>query len=218
MLARTARGPGASPLLGHRTGSAAHLLAVGLGNPGAEYERTRHNLGAEVVARLAARHGGRLRRSRAERSMVDEVRLDCQGGRRLALAFPQTYVNESGLAVARLVRRFGIEDLSRLVVVYDELDLPVGRLRVKVGGGTAGHNGLRSIQAHLHSSDFLRVRIGVGKPPGRKEGADHVLAAPTRAERKELDVVVEEAADAVEMLVCESPGAAMNRFNAPPQP
>jgi PTH1 family peptidyl-tRNA hydrolase len=186
---------------------------VGLGNPGSEYERTRHNLGAEVVARLAERHGGRLRRSRAERSLADEVRVECDGGRRLALAFPQTYVNESGLAVARLVRRYGIEDLSRLVVVYDELDLPVGRLRVKVGGGTAGHNGLRSIQAHLHSPDFVRVRIGVGRPPGRKQGADHVLTAPTKSERKELDVVVEEAADAVEILVCEGAQAAMNRFN-----
>jgi len=142
------------------------------------------------------------------------VKVDCDGVRRLALAFPQTYVNESGLAVARLVRRFGIEDLGRLVVVHDELDLPVGRLRVKMGGGTAGHNGLRSIQAHVHSPDFARVRIGVGKPPGRKQGAGHVLGPPSKSERKELEVVVEEAADAVEVLLCQGPQAAMNRFNA----
>ena len=166
-----------------------------------------------MVARLAERHGGRLRRSRSERALVDEVKVDCADCRRLALAFPQTYVNESGLAVARLVRRFGIADLGRLVVVHDELDLPVGRLRVKVGGGTAGHNGLRSVQAHLHSSDFVRVRMGVGKPPGRRQGADHVLGPPSRSERKELEVVVEEAADAVEVLLCEGPQAAMNRFN-----
>ena len=182
---------------------------VGLGNPGSEYERTRHNVGAEVVSVLARRHGGRLRKSK-ERALVDEVRAD---GRRMALAFPQTYMNDSGMAVGPLVRRFGIDDLERLVVVHDELDLPVGRLRVKVGGGLAGHNGLRSIKAHLRSDGFCRVRIGIGKPPGRQEGVDHVLRAPTKGGRAELDVVVEEAADAVETILHAGPAAAMDRYN-----
>ena len=138
------------------------------------------------------------------------------GGRRLALAFPQTYMNESGMAVAPLVRRFGIDDVTRLVVVHDELDLPVGRIRVKVGGGLAGHNGLKSIKAHLHTDAFCRVRIGIGKPPGRREGVDHVLRAPGKAERELLAVAIEEAADAVEAILAEGPAVAMNRFNTAP--
>jgi PTH1 family peptidyl-tRNA hydrolase len=197
-------------LLRKRTGTPADLLVVGLGNPGAQYARTRHNVGAEVVEVLAARHGGRLKLGK-ERALVDEVRL---GGKRMALAFPQTYMNDSGLSVGPLVRRFGIDDLERLVVVHDELDLPVGRLRVKVGGGLAGHNGLRSIKAHLLDDGFVRVRIGVGKPPGKQQGADHVLKPPGKAERAELDVVVQEAADAVEAILHDGPAAAMNRFNA----
>ena len=135
-------------------------------------------------------------------------------GKQLALAFPQTYMNDSGQAVAPLVKRFGIEDLGRLVIVHDELDLPVGALRVKIGGGLAGHNGLRSIKAHLGTDGFVRVRIGVGKPPGRQEGADHVLRRPGKQERTELDIAIEEAADAVELLAAEGVEAAMTKFNA----
>jgi PTH1 family peptidyl-tRNA hydrolase len=141
---------------------------------------------------------------------VAEVRVD---DRRLVLAFPQTFYNDSGLAVAALARRHGIDDWAHLVVVHDELDLPVGRMQVKDGGGLAGNKGLESIRAHLHTADFLRVRIGVGKPPGRMEGADHVLRRPGKAERTELDVVIEEAADAVEVILAEGADAAMNRFN-----
>ena len=159
---------------------------------------------------LAGRHGGRLRKAK-ERALVDEVRID---GSRVALAFPQTFMNDSGLAVAPLVRRFGVEDLARLVVVHDELDLPVGTLRVKFGGGLAGHNGLKSIKSHLHSDAFCRVRIGIGKPAGRSEGVDHVLGAPGKAERTALAVSVQEAADAVELILAAGPDAAMNRFNA----
>jgi PTH1 family peptidyl-tRNA hydrolase len=159
---------------------------------------------------LAARHGGALRRGK-EQALVTEVRV---GGRRLALAFPQTYMNESGRSVAPLVRRFGIDDLSRLVVVHDELDLPLGAVRVKAGGGLAGHNGLRSIKAHLHDDGFSRVRIGIGKPPGGKErGADHVLKAPGKKAREELDVGIELAADAVECILEEGLSVAQNRFN-----
>ncbi len=193
-----------------RRGTPADLLVVGLGNPGPEYAQSRHNAGFMVVDRLVERHGGRLRKGR-ERALVDEVRID---GHRVALAQPQTYMNESGQSIAPLVRRFGIEDLHRLVIVHDELDLPLGRMKVKVGGGLAGHNGLRSIRAHLHSDDFVRVRIGVGKPPTKEQGADHVLKRPSRADQALLDEMVERSADAVETILREGPEAAMTRFNA----
>ena len=167
-------------------------------------------MGAEVIELLAARHGERLRLARKEQSLTAETRM---AGRLVALAFPQTYMNDSGLAVARLVRRYGVDDLRRLVIVQDELDLPVGRLKLKAGGGTAGHNGLKSIAAHLHSQEFLRVRIGVGKPPGRKRGVDHVLGRFGKAERAEIDVVVQEAADAVEVIAKDGFEVAMNRYN-----
>ncbi len=195
---------------GARRGTPADLLVVGLGNPGAEYVGTRHNIGVDVVELLASRHGGRLKASK-ERALVAEVRV---GEHRVALAFPQTYMNESGASVAPLVRRHGVTDVSRVVVVHDELDLPVGRLKVKAGGGLAGHNGLKSIKAHLHSDAFVRVRIGVGKPPGRQAGADYVLRRPGKAERAELDVVVGEAADAVEAMLTDEIGEVMTRFNA----
>jgi PTH1 family peptidyl-tRNA hydrolase len=193
-----------------RRGTPADFLVVGLGNPGAEYARSRHNVGFDVIELLASRHGGRLRKSK-ELALVDEVRVD---RRRVALAEPQTYMNDSGQSVAKLVRRFGIDDLQRLVVVHDELDLPLGRMKVKVGGGLAGHNGLRSIRAHLHRDDFVRVRIGVGKPPSKEQGADHVLRNPSRRERDTLDEIVVTAADAVETILEHGPSAAMTRFNA----
>jgi PTH1 family peptidyl-tRNA hydrolase len=191
-----------------RRGAAADLLVVGLGNPGDEYRGSRHNVGAEVVELLAKRHGGRLRR-RKERALADEVTIDSN---RVALAVPLTYVNDSGLAVGSLVRRFGVTP-EHLVVVHDELDLPVGELKVKSGGGLAGHNGLRSIVAHLHSPDFQRVRLGVGKPVSKERGADHVLNRFGKRERAEVDVIVEQAADAVEAIARDGIDAAMNQFN-----
>lgn len=161
-----------------------------------------------MVALVAERHGEKLRPGR-ELANVAEVRLD---GKRLVLAFPQTYMNESGRAVARLARRYKVEDMARLVVVHDELDLPLGTVRVKEGGGLAGHNGLRSIQAHLHTDGFARIRIGIGKPPGN--GADHVLHRPSRADRELIDGAVSTAADAVEVIAASGITAAMNRFNA----
>jgi PTH1 family peptidyl-tRNA hydrolase len=192
-----------------RRGTPADLLVVGLGNPGPQYMGTRHNLGFEVVELLAERHGGRLRKGR-ERAMVDEVRLD---GHRVALAEPLTYMNLSGESVAPLVRRYGITDLHRLVVVHDELDLPVGAIKVKVGGGLAGHNGLRSIKAHLHDVDFVRIRLGVGKPRSKEHGADHVLSRVGKREREVFDLVVQHAADAAEQLVVDAPEAVMTRVN-----
>lgn len=183
---------------------------MGLGNPGPDYAGTRHNLGADVVTLLAERAGTALRKGK-ERALTAEIRT---GGRLLVLAFPQTYVNLSGESVGRLVRRYGIsDDLRRLVVVHDELDLPVGRIKIKDGGGTAGHNGLESIRSHLHTGGFLRVRMGIGRPPGRQVAADYVLRRPGRAERIDLDVAVDEAADAVVCILQEGVERAMNRFN-----
>lgn len=184
---------------------------VGLGNPGDELRGTRHNVGAEAVALVAARQGVRLRRERRLRAEVGETSL---GPSRVALAVPLTYMNESGSAVASLVRRFGLSDLDHLVVVHDELDLAPGRVKVKVGGGLAGHNGLKSLRSHLRSADFARVRIGIGKPPGTMAGADYVLRRPSRTERENLDRAVEVAADAVEAVAAGGLGGAMNLYNA----
>lgn len=203
MAFRSARSPA------ERRGTPADLLVIGLGNPGAEYANTRHNCGADTVALLADRHGVRLKLGK-ERAISGEGPV---GSRRLALAFPQTYYNDSGLAALALVRRHGIEDLHRLVVVHDEMDLEPGTIKVKVGGGLAGNNGLKSIKAHLHTDDFVRVRIGIGKPPGRQQGVDHVLKRPGKAEKAEFDVAMAEAADAVEMILVEGPEAAMTRYN-----
>lgn len=193
-----------------RRGTPADWLVVGLGNPGKEYAGSRHNVGFEVVDLLARRHGARLKAGK-ERALVDEVRVE---GQRVALAEPTTYMNLSGESVAPLVRRYGIDDPTRLVVVQDELDLPLGRVRVKVGGGLAGHNGLRSIKAHLHTDAFLRVRIGVGKPPTKEHGADHVLKKVGKGDRELLAVAVEVAADAVELIIAQGAEAAMNQVNS----
>ncbi|HWC68217.1 MAG TPA: aminoacyl-tRNA hydrolase [Acidimicrobiales bacterium] len=195
-----------------RRGTPADLLVIGLGNPGAEYERSRHNVGAEAVDLLARRHHATLKRSK-ERALTAEVTI---GGRRVALAEPLTYVNLSGEAATKLVRRYGIAVPRQLVVVQDELDLPPGVVRVKAGGGLAGHNGLRSLTQHLKTQDYLRVRIGVGKPPSKERGADHVLRRIPKRERDALDVAVEVAADAVECIATEGVEAAMREFNGRP--
>lgn len=189
------------------------LLVVGLGNPGDEYARTRHNVGAEVVELLARRHGGKLHGTKG-RARSDEVRM---GDKRVALAVPLTYMNDSGEAVAGLVRRLGVEP-EQIVIVHDELDLQPAVLRIKVGGGLAGHNGLRSIKQHLHTEAFMRVRIGVGKPPSKERGADHVLSRVSKRDRDAMDVTIEEAADAVELIVRDGVDAAMNRYNGRPEP
>jgi len=186
-------------------------LVGGLGNPGDEYSSTRHNAGAWVVDELLRRHDGRLRRARRETAMVDEVRVD---GKRLVLAVPSTYMNESGRAVGPLVRRHGVDDLTHLVVVHDEIDLPVGRMKVKQGGGLAGHKGLKSIRSHLRSDEFTRIRIGVGKPDRTPKGGDYVLKRPSRSDRAELERIVARAADAVEHILAFDVASAMNHFNA----
>jgi PTH1 family peptidyl-tRNA hydrolase len=191
-----------------RSGTPADFLVVGLGNPGEEYARTRHNVGAETVELLATRLRVTLKKEKT-RARAAEGRM---GHRRVALAVPLTYMNDSGLAVVALARRYGVEP-EQIIVVHDELDLPVAALKVKAGGGLAGHNGLRSIVSHLHSDAFLRVRIGVGKPASKEQGVDHVLKKFSKRERSEIDVTIEQAADAVECIVGDGVDAAMNRFN-----
>ncbi len=184
-------------------------IIIGLGNPGKEYAGTRHNVGEEVVALLAKRHDTALKAGR-DKALVAEVHI---ADKHVVLAFPTTYMNDSGQAVGALMRRHRIVDPTRLIIVHDELDLPVGSLKVKEGGGLAGNNGLRSITQHLHTQDYLRVRIGIGKPTSKDRGVDHVLSRVPKAERRILDVVVERAADAVEMILAEGSVAAMTAFN-----
>jgi len=188
-------------------------LVVGLGNPGKQYARTRHNVGEEVAALLASRHGGSLKTSR-DHALVDDVRI---GSKRVVLAFPTTFMNESGKAVRALSRRYGFNRgpiAERLIVVHDELDLPPGVVRVKVGGGLAGHNGLRSITQHLKTQEFVRVRIGVGKPPSKERGGEHVLSKVPTNERAMLDDAVQRAADAVELILKHGADTAMQQTNA----
>lgn len=187
------------------------LLVLGLGNPGERYAGTRHNVGADAVAELARRHGARLKVDGKVNAQVADVRV---GSARILVAVPTTYMNESGQAAAALVRRYEIDDLARLVVAHDELDIEQGRLKLKLGGGLAGHNGLRSIDAHLHSRDFVRVRMGVGKPPGGADkGADWVLSKVRGSTRDELDVMVAEAADSIELVASDGIDVAMQRYN-----
>jgi PTH1 family peptidyl-tRNA hydrolase len=187
----------------------ATFLVVGLGNPGKEYEHTRHNAGADAVALLAQRHNEKLKSDKT-RSVSTVVRI---GDDRVVLAIPQTYMNDSGIAVGALAAWHSVEDPGRIVVVHDELDLEVGRIKLKEGGGLAGNNGLKSIKQHLHTDEFLRIRIGIGKPPGKKHGANHVLSKPTKAEAELLGVTIVEAAEAVEMIVKDGIAPAMNVYN-----
>ena len=184
-------------------------LVVGLGNPGKEYARTRHNVGEETVVLLARRVGATLKSGR-DKALVADARI---AGKKVVLAFPTTYMNESGQAVGAMMRRYRLIDPAHLIIVHDELDLEPGVMKIKVGGGLAGHNGLRSITQHLHTQDYVRVRIGVGKPRSKEHGANHVLSRVSAADRELLDVMVQRAADAVEAILAEGVDAAMARFN-----
>lgn len=190
------------------------LLVIGLGNPGTEFAGTRHNVGARTAEILAERNQASFGMQKKTHARIASVPGT---GTRLVLAIPTTYMNESGRAAAPLVRHYlGDEKfpLGRVIVVHDDLDLDPGTVRVKLGGGTAGHNGLKSIGQHLHAYDFVRVRIGVGKPPGSMSGADYVLRRLSREEREELDGACERAADAVETVLADGVSQAMTVFNA----
>jgi PTH1 family peptidyl-tRNA hydrolase len=199
-------------LFDRRAGKGAPFewLVLGLGNPGKQYARSRHNVGEECVRELASRHAATFKTGR-DNSEVAEARF---GDQRVVLAFPLTFMNDSGQAASALVRRYRIESPEQIVVVHDELDLEPGAVKLKAGGGLAGHNGLRSITQHLKSQDYLRVRIGVGKPPSKEAGAGHVLNRVPTAERKLLDIAVARAADAVETILAQGIDAAMRTFHA----
>ena len=185
-------------------------LVVGLGNPGPEYEATRHNVGVRVVELLAARAGGGRFSKHRSNADVLEGRL---AGRRVVLAKPRTYMNLSGGPVAGLAQYFSVP-VADVVVLHDELDLDFGVVRLKRGGGEGGHNGLRSISRALGSKEYLRVRFGIGRPPGRQDPADYVLKRFSGAEAKELELAVDLAADAAEALLSDGLEAAQNRFHA----
>lgn len=177
---------------------------VGLANPGPEYERTRHNIGAEVVAAVAEGSGEHLGRGPSRlRSTIAQTVVS---GEKVVLAVPLTYMNQSGGPVRSMVDYFGIE-VADLLVIHDDIDLPFGRLRLQVGGGTGGHNGLRSVEATLATRDFTRLKFGVGRPPGRMDPADFVLRRFAKAERAEVDLMIADAADVVDLWVTDVEGA-----------
>ena len=191
-------------------------LVVGLGNPGPEYAGNRHTVGAMAIEELAARDaaGGRASfKAHKARARVAEVRLRV-GGPKLVLAVPSTYMNTSGGPVAGLLKYYDVP-VERLVVLHDELDIDAGLVRLKRGGGEGGHNGLRSISQSVGSKDYFRVRLGIGRPPGRQDPADFVLRDFGKAEREELPVLLGDAADAVEAIVEVGLTEAQQRFHAP---
>ncbi len=181
-----------------RRGERSVLLIVGLANPGSEYEGSRHNVGGDAVREVVARRGGRLALERRQRA--ESTTLHTSLGP-VTLAVPTTFMNESGSALSPLLRRTSIDDYSNLVIVHDELDLEPGRVQLKLGGGLAGHNGLRSIAQTLGTQDFGRLRIGIGKPPRKEQGADYVLKRPTGKLRESIALDVALAADAIETLL-----------------
>jgi PTH1 family peptidyl-tRNA hydrolase len=192
-----------------RSGDMQRTLIVGLGNPGKKYARTRHNVGTDAIELLAKRLNVSLKVGR-DRAQVAETRIDDHA---VVLVVPTTWMNESGEAVGPIARRYKIP-ASNIIVIHDELDLEPGAVKLKMGGGLAGHNGLKSVSQHMGTNDYMRVRIGVGKPSTKEQGADHVLSSIPPAERKILDVAVEIACDAVERIMKEGLDAAMREYNA----
>ncbi|HQA31018.1 MAG TPA: aminoacyl-tRNA hydrolase [Propioniciclava tarda] len=198
----------------------AAWLVVGLGNPGPTYATHRHNVGFMVVDELARRARASFTAPRLMRAEVCETRLTASGiggigadAERVVLLKSRTYMNESGIAVSKASAFFKI-DPAHTIVVHDELDIDLTQLRLKLGGGDNGHNGLKSIRAHLGTGDFYRVRFGIGRPPGRQEPADFVLTSFPASAREDVAVEVGRAADAVEVLIASGLAEAQNRFNS----
>ena len=192
-------------------------LIVGLGNPGPSYAGHRHNVGAMVVVELAARAGASLRSHKA-RAVAVEVRIGALPGGslgpRAVIATPLSYMNESGGPVAGLMSFYKVP-VENLIVIHDELDIPFSDVRLKLGGGEGGHNGLRSISKSVGTRDYLRVRVGIGRPPGRMDAADYVLHDFSGSERSEVPLLVSDAADALERLVIEGLVAAQQQWHSP---
>lgn len=186
-------------------------LIVGLGNPGSRYAKNRHNIGAMVIDELAARHSARFASHRAN-AQIAEVRF-VLGGPKVVLAKPNTFMNVSGGPVVNLAKYFAVP-AEHVIVVHDELDIPFDTLKLKIGGGHGGHNGLRDIAKALGTPDFIRVRAGVGRPPGRQDPADFVLSDFASSERDALPVLIADAADAAEMIVASGLLDAQQRFHS----
>lgn len=188
-------------------------LVVGLGNPGAQYAGNRHNVGFMVVDLLAKRLGAKFGRHNRAMADVAEARLGLGGeAPKLILAKPLTYMNLSGGPVAALAQFYKIPP-AQVIAVHDELDIPYGQLRLKLGGGEGGHNGLRSMTKSLSTKEYLRVRFGVGRPPGRQDAADYVLSDFSAVERKELEFLVDRAADVVEALITKGLEPTQNAYH-----
>jgi peptidyl-tRNA hydrolase, PTH1 family len=194
-----------------RRGQTSRLLIVGLANPGDDFEGSRHNVGGDAVRLVVQRRGGHLALERHQRALT--ATLPTPDGP-VTLAVPTVFMNDSGAAIPPLMRRTSLEVLSQLVVVHDELDLEPGRVQIKFAGGLAGHNGLRSISHTLGSQDFARVRVGIGKPPTKEQGANYVLKRPTGKLKEALQADVALAADAIEALLDYSFDVAQQRVNA----
>ena len=187
-------------------------LLVGLGNPGPEYEKTRHNIGQMVVDELAREVGGGFKKHGRARAQVLEGRLGI-GGPKVVLAKPLTYMNTSGGPVSALAQFYDINP-DRIIAVHDELDIPFDTIKLKIGGGEGGHNGLRDITKALGTKDYYRVRAGIGRPPGRMNTADYVLKPFTAAEVKDLPFLIDNSVDAVAMLITDGLTAAQQRFHS----
>ena len=187
-------------------------LIVGLGNPGPEYEKTRHNIGQMVVDELAREVGGGFKKHGRARAQVLEGRLGI-GGPKVVLAKPLTYMNTSGGPVSALAQFYDINP-DRIIAVHDELDIPFDTIKLKIGGGEGGHNGLRDITKALGTKDYYRVRSGIGRPPGRMNTADYVLKPFTAAEVKDLPFLIDNSVDAVAMLITDGLTAAQQRFHS----
>ena len=200
--AGSARGPSGDP--------SGPAVVVGLGNPGTTYAGNRHNLGFQVLDLLAAQHRESFKAGARKLADVAETRI---AGRRVVLAKPRSYMNDSGGPVKAVLAFYKLPP-SALIVVHDELDIPFGAIKLKVGGGAGGHNGLRSIDAALATKEYARVRAGIGRPPGRMEAADYVLRDFSPAERKEVPLLVERAADAVITVLERGLEAAQNLFHS----
>ena len=186
------------------------LLVVGLGNPGPAYAKTRHNIGFMVADVLASRIGSAFK---AHKKSGAEVLTGQLAGRPVVLAKPRCYMNESGRQVGPLAKFYSVP-AANVVVLHDELDIDFGRIRLKFGGGEGGHNGLKSVASALGTKDFQRVRIGVGRPPGRKDAAVFVLEAFNSTERPEIPTICEQAADATELLITQGLEPAQNTVHA----
>ncbi|MBM0239042.1 aminoacyl-tRNA hydrolase [Micromonospora sp. ATA32] len=193
------------------TDEAGPWLVVGLGNPGREYAGNRHNVGFMVADLLAGRLGAKFGRHRRAVAEVAEGRLGF-GGPRVVLAKPLTYMNLSGGPVAALAQFYKVAP-GQVIAVHDELDIPYGQLRVKCGGGEGGHNGLRSMSKSLGTKEYVRVRFGVGRPPGRQDPADYVLSDFSAVERKELEFLVDRAADMVESVITRGVEPTQNAYH-----